>query len=71
MSEPAVLLSRQEHALKVTINRPESMNAVNADVATLLGEALEEADNDPNVRAVVITGKEYDPAHPPLGNMIE
>ncbi len=53
---PAVLTTRQGHILIVTINRPEARNAVNADVHVGIGTALEEAENDPEVRAVIITG---------------
>jgi crotonobetainyl-CoA hydratase len=38
------------------INRPEAMNAVNRDVATGIGDALERAEADTTLRAVVLTG---------------
>ncbi|MDV3124283.1 crotonase/enoyl-CoA hydratase family protein [Mycobacterium sp. 21AC1] len=40
----------------VTINRPEARNAINASVSTGLGDALQAAQDDPEVRVVVITG---------------
>jgi enoyl-CoA hydratase/carnithine racemase len=40
----------------VTLNRPERMNAWNAQLARELSEALDEADGDDAVRAVVLTG---------------
>ncbi|WP_242670182.1 crotonase/enoyl-CoA hydratase family protein [Mycobacterium decipiens] len=40
----------------ITINRPEARNAVNGAVSIAVGDALEEAQNDADVRAVVITG---------------
>jgi crotonobetainyl-CoA hydratase len=40
----------------VTLNRPLAHNAVNTAVSLELGEALEAADKDPQVRAIVITG---------------
>ncbi|ORW47541.1 enoyl-CoA hydratase-related protein [Mycobacterium paraense] len=40
----------------ITINRPEARNAVNAAVSIAVGDALEQAQHDPAVRAVVITG---------------
>lgn len=40
----------------VTINRPEARNAVNAAVSIAVGDALDEAQHDPEVRVVVITG---------------
>ncbi|MFJ3798654.1 crotonase/enoyl-CoA hydratase family protein [Streptomyces sp. NPDC090088] len=53
---PAVLVERRGHVMVVTLNRPEARNAVNAAVALGVGRALEEADRDPGIRAVVITG---------------
>ncbi|MFK0113173.1 crotonase/enoyl-CoA hydratase family protein [Streptomyces sp. NPDC091217] len=53
---PAVLVERQGHVMVVTLNRPEARNAVNAAVALGVGAALKEADRDPEIRAVVITG---------------
>lgn len=42
--------------LEITINRPESRNAINQEVATLIGEALHDADSDKSVSAIIITG---------------
>jgi crotonobetainyl-CoA hydratase len=55
-AEPAVLVERHGHVLIATINRPEARNAVNLAVTLALGEALEEADNDRDVRAFIVTG---------------
>ena len=52
----AVLVERDGHVMIVTLNRPEARNAVNRELAELLGEAIEEAERDPEVRAVVLTG---------------
>jgi crotonobetainyl-CoA hydratase len=51
-----VVVMLEHHILRATINRPDSMNAVNGAVSTGLGTALERAEADPDVRAVVITG---------------
>lgn len=56
MSEPAVLTERRGNVLVITINRPEARNCVNGAVSTGVGDALEQAQHDPEVRAVVITG---------------
>ncbi|UGT94177.1 crotonase/enoyl-CoA hydratase family protein [Mycobacterium ostraviense] len=40
----------------ITINRPEARNAVNGAVSIAVGDALDDAQHDPDVRAVVITG---------------
>lgn len=53
---PAVKVERHGHILIATINRPESRNAVNAAVHVGLGEALELAENDPEIRVVILTG---------------
>lgn len=53
---PAVRTERRDHVLLVTLDRPEARNAVNSEVSTLLGRALHEADTDPEIRAVVLTG---------------
>jgi crotonobetainyl-CoA hydratase len=53
---PAALAERRGNVLLITINRPEARNAVNAAVSTAVGDALQEAQDDPEVRAVVITG---------------
>ena len=53
---PAVLTERRGHILIVTINRPEARNAVNAAVHVGIGTALEEAEGDPDIRAVIVTG---------------
>jgi crotonobetainyl-CoA hydratase len=52
----AVLVERRGSVLIITINRPEARNAVNGAVSTLVGDALADAQRDPDVRAVVITG---------------
>src|SRR5262249_35312917 len=38
------------------INRPEARNALNTAVISGLGRGLDEADEDPDVRAVIVTG---------------
>lgn len=52
----AVLTERDGHVLVVTLNRPEARNAVNGEVTLGLGHALEEAESDLEIRAVVLTG---------------
>jgi crotonobetainyl-CoA hydratase len=53
---PAALAERRGNVLVITINRPKARNAVNGAVSTAVGDALEQARNDDEVRAVVITG---------------
>lgn len=53
---PAALTERRGNVLVITINRPEARNCVNGAVSTAVGDALQQAQDDPEVRAVVITG---------------
>ncbi|MGH3959750.1 crotonase/enoyl-CoA hydratase family protein [Mycobacterium sp.] len=55
-TQPAALTERRGDVLVITINRPQARNAVNGAVSTGVGDALEQAQNDAEVRAVVITG---------------
>lgn len=51
-----VIIQRQGHVLLITLNRPEARNAINLASAILVGDALETAEHDPEIRVVVITG---------------
>ncbi|MEU8251028.1 enoyl-CoA hydratase-related protein [Nonomuraea sp. NPDC048916] len=51
-----VLVERAGSVTIVTINRPEAYNALNAEVLSRLHAAVLDADADPAVRAVVVTG---------------
>jgi len=53
---PAALTERRGNVLLITINRPEARNAVNGAVSVAVGDALQAAQDDAEVRAVVITG---------------
>jgi crotonobetainyl-CoA hydratase len=55
MSE-AVLVERDGWVEILTLNRPDALNAINGDVATELGNALDAAASEPGVRVIVITG---------------
>jgi crotonobetainyl-CoA hydratase len=53
---PAALVTRRGNVAVITINRPQARNAVNAAVSIGVGDALEDANRDPDVWAVVIIG---------------
>jgi enoyl-CoA hydratase/carnithine racemase len=57
MTRQAVLVERRGPALWVTFNRPEAMNALNAEVYAGLIAAMADADADEAVRAVVLLGE--------------
>ncbi|MFU2325027.1 enoyl-CoA hydratase-related protein [Pseudomonas sp. NFX98] len=44
-----------EHVLMVNINRPEKRNAINGAITLRLGQAVKIAEEDPQIRAVVLT----------------
>lgn len=51
-----VLLEQRDHILILTLNRPDRLNAISGPMLNVLGEKLREANRDPSVRVVVITG---------------
>lgn len=55
MSEE-VLVEAREGVQIITINRPEAKNALNANVARLVAEAVDELDRDDDLRVGVLTG---------------
>ena len=52
----SVLQSLRNGVLTVTLNEPQSMNALSTGITNGLFEALERASSDDDVRAVVLTG---------------
>lgn len=55
-SSTTVLSQRRGPVLVLTLNRPERLNAWNQDLEERYFDLLEEADGDPDVRAIVVTG---------------
>ena len=51
-----VLYERDGHVAVLTLNRPDALNAVNSALADELGDHLERAVADAEVRAIVVTG---------------
>jgi crotonobetainyl-CoA hydratase len=51
-----LLIEHRRNVLVLTINRPAARNAIDVAVTQALGDAIEAAENDPDVRAVVLTG---------------
>lgn len=56
MTEPTVLSEVRDSIAILTLNRPERLNAWNADLARDLSAALDAAEADDAVRAIVLTG---------------
>lgn len=54
--DQVVLSEGRQGVMTITLNRPKVYNAINAELAVALHEALCRADEDASVRCVVITG---------------
>ncbi|MGC8998321.1 MAG: enoyl-CoA hydratase/isomerase family protein [Candidatus Bathyarchaeia archaeon] len=51
-----IIYEKSEGIATITINRPEALNAFNAEVVNEILQALEDVKTDENVRVVVLTG---------------
>jgi enoyl-CoA hydratase len=51
-----LLVEREGHVMVVTMNRPERRNALSPEMMRGMGRAWDEANSDPDVRAVILTG---------------
>ena len=54
---PTVLVSRSESVVTLTLNRPERLNAVSADLYRVLIDELIAAERDSEIRCVILTGR--------------
>jgi 2-(1,2-epoxy-1,2-dihydrophenyl)acetyl-CoA isomerase len=51
-----LLVHREAHICRLTLNRPERLNALNVRIGVELLQALEDCDHDPDVRVAILTG---------------
>ena len=51
-----LILEKDGHIAILTLNRPDKMNAINAEMRELFPRALQEVQEDDNLRALIITG---------------
>ena len=51
-----ILYQKQRSGVLITLNRPKELNAINAAMLDEVDSALVEAEADPEIRGVVITG---------------
>src|ERR1700720_733702 len=52
----SVVLDKRGQAFWITINRPEKRNAINGEVVAGIAKGYRDAHDDPDVRAIVLTG---------------
>ena len=57
MPEPLVLSERRGAVALLTLNRPDKLNAINGPVIAALDAAMDAAEADDAVRAIVVAGK--------------
>ena len=55
-TEPVLVTERRGAVTVLRLNRPEARNSLNPALLTAIGTGMVEAENDPDVRAVVLTG---------------
>src|SRR5690606_7740878 len=51
-----ILYERREHIATIVFNRPERLNAINAQMAREIRDAVERAEGDDDVWTIVVTG---------------
>ncbi|CAN5443789.1 crotonase/enoyl-CoA hydratase family protein [soil metagenome] len=55
-SEPVLVREQRGAVLVLRLNRPEARNALNMELLAEFGQAIVHAEEDPGIRAVVLTG---------------
>jgi enoyl-CoA hydratase len=55
-AQPEVIVAKHDRILVVTINRPQTRNAVNEAVSQGLADAMDRLDSDPGLSVAVLTG---------------
>ena len=53
---PVLLLESASWGVRLTLNRPDKLNALSAELVTALGAAVDAAATDPDVRVIVLAG---------------
>lgn len=56
MSQPVILCETSDAVATITLNRPEAMNALSAELRYAIGSAFREIQADPGVRVAILTG---------------
>ena len=56
MDYEAIIYDVEDNILTITLNRPERLNAFNGQMQTEVLDALDKADADDDVKAIIFTG---------------
>ena len=52
-----LLVEQDGHVVTITLNRPERLNAISRPMLNELSAKMVEADKDPDVRCIILTGE--------------
>lgn len=58
MAFKTIIVEIEDHVSLIKLNRPDALNALNAQLLSELVQALQEADKNDKVRCIVVTGSE-------------
>ena len=50
------LIEQRGHVLIVTMNRPQTRNALSGEMLSIMVQAWDRVDNDPDIRVCILTG---------------
>ena len=56
MTDSPVIFEKDGHLARITLNRPEVLNAIDERIPRLLQDAVEKANADENLRLIVLSG---------------
>ncbi|MDJ0849472.1 MAG: enoyl-CoA hydratase [Myxococcota bacterium] len=56
MAEPVLLIENADAVATLTLNRPDQMNALSAELRLAIGRAFRDIQDDPEVRVAIVTG---------------
>ncbi len=58
MAFKTITVEIEEHVATITLNRPDALNALNAEMLTELSQAISEAEANEKIRCMILTGSE-------------
>lgn len=58
MAYETIIVDVEDHIARITLNRPDALNALNDQLLTELAAAMQEAQDNDKVRCIILTGSE-------------
>ena len=56
MSEPVLKIEKKDQTALLTLNRPQSMNALSTELRDAIENAFSDLKDDPSIRVAILTG---------------